>query len=167
MPRVLTVVVPAAALTAVAWWSGGYFPQSWGALLLAVAIGIAAVAILADHVELGRSSAALVGALVLLVAWQVVTTAWAVAPDAPTLEAERTLVYASAVFLALLAVGRGRASALVFSVLVGGGAVTVGGLCAHALGAGTPDDRLELPVGYPNASGIVAAATLVLGLALA
>ena len=83
VPRVLTVVVPAAALTAVAWWSGGYFPQSWGALLLAVAIGIAAVAILADHVELGRSSAALVGALVLLVAWQVVTTAWAVAPDAP------------------------------------------------------------------------------------
>ena len=167
VPRVLTVVVPAAALTAVAWWSGGYFPQSWGALLLAVAIGIAAVAILADHVELGRSSAALVGALVLLVAWQVVTTAWAVAPDAPTLEAERTLVYASAVFLALLAVGRGRASALVLSVLVGGGAVTIGGLCAHALGAGTPDDRLELPVGYPNASGIVAAATLVLGLALA
>ena len=167
VPRVLTVVVPAAALTAVAWWSGGYFPQSWGALLLAVAIGIAAVAILADRVELGRWSAALVGALFLLVVWQVVTTAWAVAPDAPTLEAERTLVYAAAVFLALLAVGRGRAPALVLSVLVGGGAVTIGALCAHAFGAGTPDDRLELPVGYPNASGIVAAATLVLGLGLA
>jgi tetratricopeptide (TPR) repeat protein len=167
VPRVLTVVVPAAALTAVGWWSGGYFPQSWGALLLAAAIGIAMVAILADRVEVGRSSAALVGALVLLVVWQVVTTAWAIAPDVPALEAERTLVYASAVFLALLAVQRARAPELVLSVLAGGGAVTIGGLCAHALGAGTPDDRFELPVGYPNASGILAAVTLVLGLGLA
>ena len=167
VPRALTVVVPAAALTAVAWWSGGYFPRSWGALLLVAAIGIAAVAILADRIELGRRSALVAGALTLLAAWEVVTTAWAVAPDAPTLEAERTLVYASAAFLALLAVGRRRAPELVLSVLVGGGAITLGGLGAHALGAGVPDDRLELPVGYPNASGIVAAATLVLGLGLA
>jgi hypothetical protein len=167
VPRALTVVVPAAALTAVGWWSGGYFPRSFGALLLAAAIGIAAVALLADRVELGRPSAVFAGALALLALWQVVTTAWAVAPDAPALEAERTLVYASAAFVALLAVRRTRAPELVLAVLVGGGAVTIGGLGAHAFGAGTPDDRLELPVGYPNATGIVAAVTLVLGLGLA
>jgi len=165
--RTLTVVVPAAGLAAVGWWSGGYFPRSFGALLLVAAIGIATIALLADRVELGRPSAVLAGALALLAVWQVVTTAWAVAPDAPALEAERTLVYASTAFLALLAVRRTRAPELVLSVLVGGGAVTIGGLCVHAFGAGTPDDRLELPVGYPNATGIVAAATLVLGLGLA
>src|SRR5262245_10435013 len=102
MPRLVTVAVPAVALPVVAWWSGGYFPRSWGALLLAAAIGLAAVGILADRVEAGRRSAALVGALGAFAGWQVVTTAWAVAPDAPTLEAERTLIYASAALLALL-----------------------------------------------------------------
>ena len=166
MQRLVTVVVPAAALTAVAWWSGGFFPRSWGALLLVAAIGLAAVAILADQVEVGRRTVVLAGALFALAAWQVVTTAWAVAPDAPVLEAERTLVYASAVLLALLAVPSRRATDLVLAVLVGAGAATVSGLLAHALGAGVPDERLELPFGYPNASGIVATTSLVLGLGL-
>ena len=141
-------------------------PPSWGALLLVVAIGLAAVAILADQVEVGRRTVVLAGALFALAAWQVVTTAWAVAPDAPLLEAERTLVYASAVLLALLAVPSRRATDLVLAVLVGAGAATVSGLLAHALGAGAPDERLELPLGYPNASGIVATTSLVLGLGL-
>ena len=158
--RLLTVVVPAAALTVVAWWSGGYFPRSWGALLLVGAIGLAAVGIVAEQVEVGRRTAALAGGLFALAAWQVVTTAWAVAPDAPLLEAERTLVYASSVLLALLVVPSRRAGDLVLAVLVGAGAATVTGLLAHALGAGAPDGRLELPVGYPNASGIMATTAL-------
>jgi hypothetical protein len=164
--RVLTVAVPAAALTVVAWWSGGYFPRSWGALLLLGAIGLAVVGIVAETVEVGRRTTALVGALFALTAWQMVTTAWAVAPDAPPLEAERTLVYAMAALVALLAVASRRAGDLVLAVLAGAGAVTLTGLLAHALGAGAPDERLELPVGYPNASGIVAATALVLGLGL-
>jgi len=167
VPRLATVAAPAVALPLVAWWSGGYFPRSWGALLLAVAIGLASVGILADRVELGWRTAIVVGALLALAAWQVVTTAWAVAPDAPTLEAQRTLLYASVVLLALLAVQARRAPDLVLAVLIGTGAVTITGLLAHALGAGAPDDRLELPVGYPNASGIVAAITLILGLGYA
>ena len=82
--------VPAAAVTVVAWWSGGYFPRSWGALLLVGAIAFAAVGIVAERVEWGRRSATVVGALLAFAVWQVVTTAWAVAPDAPLLEAERT-----------------------------------------------------------------------------
>jgi len=165
--RVLTVAVPATALTVVAWWSGGYFPRSWGALLLLGAIGLAAVGIVAETVEVGRRTAALVGALFALAGWQLVTTAWAVAPDAPLLEAERTLIYAMAVLVALLAVPSRRAGDLVLAVLAGSGATTVTGLLAHALGSGVPDERLELPVGYPNAAGIVAATALVLGLGLA
>jgi O-antigen ligase/polysaccharide polymerase Wzy-like membrane protein len=165
-PRILTIVVPTASLTVVAWWSGGYFPRTWGALLLAGAIGLAAVGIVAERVEVGRRSATLVGALVALAAWQVVTTAWAVAPDAPLLEAERTAIYATAALVALLAVPSRRAGDLVLAVLVAAGTATVTGLLAHALGPGTPDERLELPVGYPNASGILAATALVLGLGL-
>lgn len=164
--RLVTVAVPAAALTAVAWWSGGYFPRSWGALLLVAAIGLAAVGILAERVEAGRRSAVLIGALLALVAWQLMTSAWAVEPDAPVLEAERTLVYASTALLVLLAVPSRRAGDLVLSVLMGAGSATVGGLVDHALRAGTPGERLDLPVGYTNASGILAATTLVLAVGL-
>jgi len=165
--RLITVSVPAATLTLVAWWSGGYFPRSWGVLLLVGAIALAAIGIVAERVETGRRSATLVTALFALAAWQVVTTAWAVAPDAPLLEAERTLIYATAVLVGLLTVPSRRARDLVLAVLAGAGATTVSGLLAHAFGAGVPDGRLELPVGYPNASGIVAAVALVLGLGLA
>ncbi len=165
--RVATVAVPAAAVTVVAWWSGGYFPRSWGALLLVGAIALAAVGIVAERVEWGRRSATVVGALLAFALWQVATTAWAVAPDAPLLEAERTLIYATAVLIALVAVPLRNAGDLVLAVLAGAGATTVTGLLAHTLAAGAPDERLELPVGYPNASGILAAVTLVLGLGLA
>jgi hypothetical protein len=164
--RTFTVATPAIALALVAWWSGGYFPRTWGALLLAVAIGLAAVGILAVQVEIHRRALVFVGALGALCAWELVTTAWAVAPDSPALEAERTLVYAGAVAVAFLAVPKVRAPELVLGVLAGTGAATIGGLVEHGLGAGTPDDRLELPVGYPNASGILATTTLLVGLGL-
>jgi hypothetical protein len=162
--RTFTVATPGVALALVAWWSGGYFPRTWGALLLAVAIGLAALGILAVQVELHRAALAFVGALGALCAWELVTTAWAVAPDSPALEAERTLVYAGAVAVAFLAVPKIRAPELVLGVLAGTGAATIGGLVEHGLGSGTPNDRLELPVGYANAAGILAATTLVLGL---
>lgn len=166
MQRTVTVLAPAAVVSAVAWSNGGFFPRSFGWLLLLVAIGLAAVGILGDEIELGHGPVVLVGALLALAAWQIATIAWAVAPDAPPLEAERTLVYAGAAAVALLAVPGRRAPDLVVGVLAGAGAATVGGLLEHALGAGVPDDRLELPVGYPNATGILAATTLLLGLGL-
>ncbi len=89
------------------------------------------------------------------------------APDAAVLEAERTLVYAGAVAAAFLAVPRRRADDLVVGVLVGAAVVTCGGLVEHTVGAGAPNDRLEEPVGYANAAGILAAATVLLGLGLA
>jgi hypothetical protein len=165
--RALTALVPSAVLVGVAWSSGGYFARTWGALLLLVAIGLAAVGILQTSVELESRAVVVAGALVALAAWQLVTTAWAVAPDEPVLEAERTLVYAGAATLAFLTVSRARAPDLVVSVLLGAGAATAGGLLQHGLGSGEPDDRLALPVGYANAAGILAATALVLGLGLA
>ena len=51
-----------------AWASGGYFPQTWGAVLLAEAIVVAAVAILAERVELVAVRSLVVGGLLGLAA---------------------------------------------------------------------------------------------------
>jgi tetratricopeptide (TPR) repeat protein len=88
-------------------------------------------------------------------------------PDLTVLEAERTLVYAGAAACAYLAVTRDRADGLVVGILIGTGVVTIGGLAEHVLGPGSPGYRLEDPVGYANASGILAATTLLLGLGCA
>jgi O-Antigen ligase len=165
--RIATILVPAAAVAAAAWWSGAYFPRTWGALLLAEAIVIAAVAILGDRVELDRRAALLVGSLVALALWQAVSRAWSLAPDASILESERTLVYAGAAAAVLLAVPRSRARELVTAVLLGATSVTTGGLAEHVLGSAEPSERFELPIGYANASGILATTTLLLGLGLA
>ena len=164
--RVLTAAVPAAAVVAVSWSSGGYFPRTWGAILLAEAITLAAVAILATRVEVGPREVIVVAALVGLAVWQLVSRAWAVAPDATILEAERTLLYAGAAASAFLAVTRDRSEELVAGVLAGAGVATLGGLAEHVLGSGTAGERLELPIGYANAAGILAATTLLLGLGL-
>ena len=164
--RVLTAAVPAAAVVAVSWSSGGCFPRTWGAILLAEAIALAAVAILATRVEVGPREVIVVAALVGLAVWQLVSRAWAVAPDATILEAERTLLYAGAAASAFLAVTRDRSEELVAGVLAGAGVATLGGLAEHVLGSGTAGERLELPIGYANAAGILAATTLLLGLGL-
>ena len=165
--RLATVVAPAAVIVAVAWSSGGYFPRTWGAVLLVAAIAVAAVAILADRIELGLHALVLVGSLSAFAVWAALSRAWAIAPDAAILEAERALLYAGAAAAAFLAVPRRRAEDLVLAILAGAGLVTWGGLVEHVVGAGPPNDRLELPVGYANAAGILAATTLLLGVGLA
>jgi O-Antigen ligase len=167
LERALVVGVPAAILAALAWSSGGYFPRTWGAVLLLEAIALAAVALLATRVTMGLAELAVVGGLLGLVVWQLVSRAWAVDPDITVLESERTLVYAGAAASAFLAVTRDRADGLVVGILIGTGVVTVGGLAEHVLGPGSPGYRLEDPVGYANASGILAATTLLLGLGCA
>jgi hypothetical protein len=109
---------------------------------------------------------ALVVGLLGLAVWQAASRAWAVAPDAAVLDAERTLVYAAAAAAAALTVPRRRAPELVLGVLAGTGIATVGGLLEHVLGRDAPPERLELPIGYANASGILAAVTVLLGLGL-
>ena len=165
--RALVASVPAALVVALAWSAGGYYPRTWGAVLLVEAIAIVSFSILATRVETGVSARLVVGALLGLAAWQLVSHAWAIDPDATVLEAERTLVYAGAAASAFVIVSRDRADALVLGVLAGTGIATVGGLLEHVLRSAAPNDRLELPVGYANASGILAAVALLLGLGVA
>jgi O-antigen ligase len=165
--RFLAAAAPTGLVAVVAWSAGGFYPRTWGALLLLDAIAIASVAIVATTVEVGVAARTVLLALVGFAVWQLISRAWAVSPDATILEAERTLVYAGAVAAALLVVTRDRAEALVLGVLWSSGVVTLGGLAEHVLGSGVPNDRLELPIGYANAAGILAAVALLLGLGLA
>ena len=119
--RLATVAVPGSLVAAVASASGGYFPRTWGAVLLVEAIVVAAAALLADRVEPDRRALALVGSLAGLAAWQAISGSWSVAPDAAPLEAERTLVYAAAAAAAFLTVPRSRAGDLLLGVLGGAG----------------------------------------------
>ena len=158
--RVLVASVPAALVVALAWSAGGYYPRTWGAVLLVEAIAIVSFLYWQRVIETepcgqaGRRCAPRSRRVAARLA------RWAIDPDATVLEAERTLVYAGAAASAFLIVSRDRAQALVLGVLAGTGIVTVGGLLEHVLRSGAPDDRLELPVGYANASGILAAVAL-------
>jgi len=165
--RLATVVIPALLVGLVAWASGGYFPRTWGVVLLAEAIAVAAFALLGDRVEPDRRALVLVGALAGLAAWQALSRVWSVAPDAAPLEAERTLVYAAGAAAAFLMVPRRRAPELLLGVFGGAAIATIGGLVEHAVAPGVPADRLEPPVGYANAMGILATTTILLGLGLA
>jgi len=163
--RLATVAAPAALIAAVAWASGGYFPRTWGPVLLVEALAVAAAALLAERVEPDRRAVLLVASLTGLALWQTLSRAWSLAPDAAPLEAERTLVYAAAAAAAFLTVPRRRAEDLVLGVLAGTAVATTGGLIEHVV-SGVPRDRLETPVGYANAAGILAATTILLGLGL-
>lgn len=164
--RVATVTAPAVVLAALAWSSGGYFPRTWGWLLLADAVAVGAWALVATRLAATRAGVTIVAALLILAAWQLLSRAWSVAPDAAPLEAERTLAYAGAALAALLLVSRSRTPELVAGVLLGTTAVTVGGLATHLV-EGMPEGRLVEPIGYANAAGITATTALVLGLGLA
>ena len=163
--RALTILVPAALLVALGWADGGYHPRAWGALLVAAGVVLAAAALLGGEVELDRRRAVFAGGLVALTAWSLVSRGWALAPDGAVLEAERTLAYAGLAGAALLAVPRRRLDELLVGVLAGVGVVSAGGLVRHALGAAAVE-RLELPIGYANAAGIVACVAILLGLGL-
>ena len=163
--RALTILVPAALLVALGWADGGYHPRAWGALLVAAGVVLAAAALLGGEVELDRRRAVFAGGLVALAAWSLVSRGWALAPDGAVLEAERTLAYAGLAGAALLAVPRRRLDELLVGVLAGVGVVSAGGLVRHALGAAAVE-RLELPIGYANAAGIVACVAILLGLGL-
>ena len=163
--RVLTMLVPAALLVALGWADGGYHPRGWGALLVAAGVLLAAGGLLVGDVELDRRRAVFVGGLLALATWSLVSRAWALAPDGAVLEAERTLAYAGLAGAAVLTVPRRRLDDLLVGVLAGAGVVSAGGLVRHALGAAAAE-RLELPIGYANASGIVACVGILLGLGL-
>jgi len=171
----LTAVAAAAGVVALAYSSGGYFPSEWGLLLLAFALVLFGKAVSGERVALGTLDAIFLAALAALACWQLLSTAWSSGPDGPVLEAERTLVYLAAAAALLVTLSRDLVPALLVGLAAGIVAVTSVALGDSLLTGrlGDPSDpisgiRLDDPIGYANAVGIlvVLAALLVAALAL-
>jgi O-antigen ligase len=160
------------AVSALAFDDGGYFPDSWG-LAAAVFSCLAGIAILATgRVELGRLELVSLGFLAAFAGWTTVSAAWSENPGSSRLEAERALVYATAL-PAFLVVSRRRAAgalaagALAASVLVSSYALILR-LVEPARRDPFEGTLLFEPLGYANALGILVAmgALLATGFAL-
>ncbi len=153
--------------------SGGYWPTAWGwsALLL---LFICALALLVrSDVHFGVLEAVVPTALLALVCWNVLSALWGSSLTQPAREAERTLVYAAAVFAALLLVRPRSYGALLGGVWAAITLVAGYGLLTRLLPErlGSIDElagyRLAQPLGYWNALGIFAAMGALLALGFA
>jgi O-Antigen ligase len=175
MRPALTAAAAAAGVVVLAFASGGYFPSEWGLVLLAFALVLFGAAVSGERVALGRLDAIFLAALAALACWQLLSTAWSPGPDGPVLEAERTLVYFAGAAALVVTLRRELVSPLLIGVAAGI-VVVVAVVLGDRLLAGRLDDpadpvsgiRLDDPIGYANAVGIliVLGALLITGLAL-
>lgn len=162
LSAVLPCSLAALAVCSTAVASGGYFPTTWGWS----AIGLTGAAVLAlllrDRVELGRLDLALLGSFGLLVVWTWVSAAWSAAPAGSFLLGERGLVYVAGVAAALLVTRQRGVRPLLGGVFAAITLVSVYALATRLFPAhlGNFDPvatyRLEAPLGYWNALGILA-----------
>jgi len=168
--------VPLALVGGVALDNGGFDSTSWGwsTLLPLVIVGITLV--------LGRARSpsalalAFLGLLGALTAWTWLSIAWSSDLSASVLDAERLLVYLSAVAAFLLLEPR-QVTRFLVGLLAAASVVAVWGLSLRAFGGPgsydvssvSPDAtrRLAAPLGYSNALGLFAATGIVLALGLA
>ncbi len=170
------VILPLALVGGVALDNGGFDATSWGwsTLLPLVIIGVALV--------VGQARApnglalAFLGLLGAFAAWTWLSAAWSNDVGASVLDAERVLLYLSAV-AAFLLLDRSQVTRFLFGLLAAVSLVGVWALSLRAFGGPGSYDvasvsadatrRLAAPVGYSNALGLLAAIGIVLALGLA
>jgi hypothetical protein len=169
--RVAGLTVLLAGPVALAFFSGGYFdePRLWAAL---VAWALVLVVALAAPVPLPRSTAGrlALGGLALLAGWEALSERWAPLADVARHDAQRVVLYVG-VLVAAAALVRGRRAVRAAELAVAAGSLVVVGyglserllpglLRFHrGMAAG---GRLEQPLTYWNAMGLVAAIGVVL-----
>jgi O-antigen ligase len=120
--------------------------------------------LLRRELVLGRAGMAFVSLLLAFAGWQLLSSLWSSGAGPAVQEAERTLVYVAAAGAALLCLTPARAAALVRGVGLGVAVVALGGLVQHLFPDGLRSYRLDEPIGYANASGLLAAMGLMLAL---
>src|SRR5215208_5951616 len=176
--ELLPGLVAALAVAALAFYSGGYEPTSWGWSAVALLL-VSAAALLVGARRLAPLELALPVSLAALAAWVWLSLAWTSDVSQTVREGERALVYVAGT-TALLLLGR---RSRVFG-LVAGLAAAISAVCAYALATRLFDPgggayqvvssdpqagfRLARPIGYANALAIFAVigSLLALGLAL-
>lgn len=150
---------------------GGILPVGGSAIALATAALLAVALGRAPSPRLGRSGAALAGALLALAAWTGATVAWSIVPDRSWDATNKVIAYAAFLVLGALLVGfvgriGARLGATVLAVVLGG--ALVWSLLVKSVPALDPDEgriaRLNEPVDYWNALALLADVAIVLGL---
>lgn len=170
----LVLLAPAAVIY-LAFKAGGYFPSAPGVVAIVLLQALLLRTLLAERPFEGysRALALPLGAMTLLAAWALSSALWAHA-TARVLDAyDRMLLYVLALALfGALRYTRARMSWLMRALLAGMGAVCVIGLISRVLPHTWPTtgtffaDRLNYPLTYWNAEGMLAAMALILGLHL-
>jgi O-antigen ligase len=161
-----------AALVYLSFNAGGYFPSAPGfvAIVLAQALVLRTTLARRPFEGFSRALAIPLAALVLYAAWQLASGLWAHATANVLDSYDRTLLYvlAFALFGSLRCTPR-RLSGLVRALFAGMAAVCLIGLVSRALPHVWPtansfyDSRLNYPLTYWNAEGMLAATALILG----
>jgi O-Antigen ligase len=161
----------AAAVTSLGWSKGGYYATTWNCATI-VALGLAgAVLLRSRRTEVSRADCSL---LILLAGFAGWLGLHALRPGAATQavpEMERAVLYLSVALASLLTIRASTARAASAGVLAGIVAVSCAGLVALLLpdhvAASTYEGRLLFqPLGYANASGILAVIGILLALGL-
>ena len=166
----LAAAAPGLALpTVLAFYSGGYFDQPRLIAGLAACAGLVAVALLAPRPLPAGAGRWVPAGLALLAGWAALSIGWAPLPGRAVDDAERVALYV-VVFLVAAAVLRGEAARAAEPGLLAGIAL----VCCYSLSdrllPGLVDldtsrsaaGRLEQPITYWNAMGLLAALGLVL-----
>jgi hypothetical protein len=167
----LAAVVLLLGPTVLAFFAGGYFdgPRSaagavaWALVLLLVLAGAAPV-------PASRSGGVALAGLVGLAVWSGVSLAWAPLGDPAGESVQRLLIYAAALLASVALLRDRRFARAVEPVLALGGLIVIGYGLAGRLVPGTVDlirsikagGRLEQPITYWNAEGLLAAMGLIL-----
>jgi O-antigen ligase len=170
------VLLPGALTIYLGFNAGGFFPDSVGVatLVLSVALGLR-VAIAEKPFEgFGAPLAVTAGGLALLALWILLSGRWSGAPGRALIEFDRVLLYLTALVL-FGSVGRTQANLrwVLRGLALGIAAVCVTGLATRLLPDVFPiaetlgNDRLNYPLTYWNALGLLASVGAILSFHLA
>lgn len=164
------LLVPAALSLGLALASGGFYPDTISVAIFAVILvfGIRVALSRAPFAGMNAAVASVAVALIVFVAWTLISSSWSGAPARATFEYDRNLLYAS-LFVLTGALGRTvmRARLLLSAMTLVAVAVSVAATATWLL----PDvfpiassigrNRLSWPTSYWNAAGLIAAFALV------
>lgn len=166
------ILLAPAALLYLAFNAGGYFPSAPGfvAIILAQALVLRTTMAERPFEGFSRTLAIPLAALTLYAAWQLASTLWSHATARGLDAYDRTLLYVLALTLfGAVRYTRTRASWLIRALTAGLVVVCLAGLISRVLPHTWPTtaaffaNRLNYPLTYWNAEGMVAAMALILG----
>jgi hypothetical protein len=138
-----TGVAAALVVVVLAFASGGYLPASYGVLLLAFARLALTSVLVVDDLALDRRTLAFAGGLAGLALWSLASWRWSAAAAWPVLEAERGLLYATAVAALAFVLTRERIPSLVAGSSTAWSTFEEGALVQAAIFRFEPGGRLR------------------------